>query len=209
MTSARTRGRMVERLRTQGIKDESVLAVMGALPRHVFVDEALAHRAYDDVALPIGHGQTISQPYIVARMSELAVSALRRERVLEIGTGCGYQSAVLGKLFKTVFSVERIALLLDKARSTLRELQVNNVRLRHADGHLGLPESGPFDVVIMTAAASHLPLSLLEQLAPGGRLIFPLGTTDQELRVIERTPDGFVEVRLEKVRFVPLLPGLA
>jgi len=209
MTSARTRGRMVERLRTQGVRNENVLSVMGTVPRHIFVDSALAHRAYDDVSLPIGQGQTISQPYIVARMIELAVGAAAQDKVLEVGTGCGYQTAVLAKLFKTVYSVERIAVLLDKARQTLRELRVSNARLRHGDGHVGIVDAAPFDAIIMAAAATHVPQALLEQLAVGGRMIFPIGTLDQEMRMIERTAEGFTESRLEKVRFVPMLPGLA
>lgn len=209
MTSARTRGRMVERLRTQGLRDEQVLAAMGSVPRHIFIDSALAHRAYDDVSLPIGQGQTISQPYIVARMLELVVGASKRDKVLEIGTGCGYQTAVLAQLFKTVYSVERVALLLDKARQTIRDLRVSNTRLRHGDGHLGIPDAAPFDAIVMAAAATHVPQALLEQLALGGRMVFPIGTLDQEMRMIERTDEGYRESRLEKVRFVPMLPGLA
>lgn len=209
MTSARTRSRMVERLRSQGIKDSAVLACMAEVPRHMFIDEALAHRAYDDVALPIGQGQTISQPYIVARMTELVCGAAQRNKVLEIGSGCGYQTAVLAHFFKTVYSLERIGELHQRARSNLRHLNILNVRLRHADGNLGLTENGPFDAIIITASAPELPEQLLEQLAPGGRMVFPIGTKDQELRMIEYTELGLVETRLEKVRFVPLLPGLA
>lgn len=209
MTSARTRARMVERLRAQGVRDEVVLNAMGAVPRHIFIDSALAHRAYDDVSLPIGQGQTISQPYIVARMIELAVGARRQDKVLEIGTGCGYQTAVLSQLFKTVYSVERVALLLDKARHSLRSLRMTNARLRHGDGHAGIPDAAPFDAIVMAAAATHVPQALLDQLALGGRMVFPIGTQDQEMRMIEHTEDGFIESRLEKVRFVPMLPGLA
>ncbi|WP_449252214.1 protein-L-isoaspartate(D-aspartate) O-methyltransferase [Chitinimonas lacunae] len=209
MTSARTRARMAERLRGQGIRDTSVLAAMGEVPRHIFIDEALAHRAYDDVALPIGHGQTISQPYIVARMVELAAGAARRERVLEVGTGCGYQAAVLARLFKVVYSVERIGSLLDRARLQLRDLRISNVRLRHGDGHNGVPDGAPFDAIILAAAATHVPQALLEQLAIGGRMLFPIGVNDQEMRMIERFEEGFQETRLEKVRFVPMLTGLA
>lgn len=208
MTSARTRARMVERLRGQGIRDTAVLAAMSEVPRHVFIDEALAHRAYDDVALPIGHGQTISQPYIVARMVELAVGAVRRERVLEVGTGCGYQAAVLARLFKVVYSVERLGSLSERARVQLRDLKVNNVRLRHGDGHNGIPEGAPFDAIILAAAATHVPQALLEQLAVGGRMLFPIGVNDQEMRMIERFEEGFQETKLEKVRFVPMLTGL-
>ncbi|WP_374708392.1 protein-L-isoaspartate(D-aspartate) O-methyltransferase [Chitinimonas sp. BJYL2] len=209
MTSARTRGRLVERLRQQGIRHEEVLGIMGNTPRHIFVDEALAHRAYDDVSLPIGQGQTISQPYIVARMVELAVGAPKRERVLEVGTGCGYQTAVLAQLFKTVYSVERLGNLLDKARVRLRDLRLSNIRLRHGDGFIGMTDAAPFDAILIAAAPTFVPEALLSQLAPGGRMVFPLGNLDQELRMIERTEDGFIESRLEKVRFVPMLPGLA
>ncbi|QNM95227.1 protein-L-isoaspartate(D-aspartate) O-methyltransferase [Chitinimonas koreensis] len=209
MTSARTRTRMVERLRQQGIRNEEVLGVMGNTPRHIFIDEALSHRAYDDVSLPIGLGQTISQPYIVARMVELAVGAARRDKVLEVGTGCGYQTVVLAQLFKTVYSVERIAQLLDRARTRLRELRLTNTRLRHGDGFIGIAEAAPFDAIVMAAAPTYVPDALLQQLAVGGRMVFPIGNTEQELRIIERTEDSYVESKLEKVRFVPMLPGLA
>ena len=209
MTSARTRGRMLERLRQQGIRNEEVLIAMGNTPRHIFVDEALSHRAYDDVSLPIGLGQTISQPYIVARMVELAIGTPKRERVLEIGTGCGYQTAVLAQLFKTVYSIERISQLLDRARTRLRDLRINNTRLRHGDGFLGMPDAAPFDAIVMSAAPPMVPEALLSQLSIGGKMVFPIGTVHQELRMIERTADAFVESKLEKVRFVPMLPGLA
>lgn len=209
MTSARTRARLVERLRAQGIKDETVLSVMSQIPRHVFVDQALAHKAYDDTSLPIGLGQTISQPYIVARMSELANAAVRHERVLEIGTGCGYQTTVLAQLFKTVYSVERIGGLYKMARERLTALGVHNARLRYMDGSHGLPEGAPYDAIVITAAAPITPQDMLPQLALGGRLIFPVGQEDQELRMIEATLDGLVETRLEKVKFVPLLPGVS
>jgi protein-L-isoaspartate(D-aspartate) O-methyltransferase len=213
MTSQRTRVRMVERLRESGIRDDKVLAAMGAVPRHVFVEQALAHRAYEDTALPLGFQQTISQPYVVARMIELlrATPAGPRElgKTLEIGAGCGYQAAVLGVLSKHVFAVERIAPLLAKARLHLRELRLSHVRLKHADGMLGLPEAAPFDTIIVAAAAARVPQALLQQLAPGGRLILPLAAgTDQVLSLIERTEQGFVETRYDAVRFVPLLPGV-
>jgi protein-L-isoaspartate(D-aspartate) O-methyltransferase len=211
MTSQRTRVRMIERLRESGIRDEKVLAAMGSVPRHVFVEEALAHRAYEDTALPLGFQQTISQPYVVARMIEL----LRNGRdgigkTLEIGAGCGYQAAVLGVLSKEVFAVERIAPLLAKARENLRQLRLSHVRLKHADGMLGLPEAAPFDTIIVAAAAARTPQALLQQLAPGGRLILPLanGGGDQILSLVERTDQGFVETRFDAVRFVPLLPGV-
>lgn len=211
MTSQRTRVRMVERLRASGIRDEKVLAAIGAIPRHVFVEPALAHRAYEDTALPLGFQQTISQPYVVARMIELLRDGGQRElgKTLEIGAGCGYQAAVLGMLSKQVYAVERIAPLLAKARQNLRELRLSQVRLKHADGMLGLPEAAPFDTIIVAAAAARIPQALLQQLAPGGRLILPLasGNTDQVLSLIERSAQGFVETRYDAVRFVPLLPG--
>lgn len=208
MTSPRTRMRMIERLRQQGITDETVLAVMQEIQRHQFVDEALMSRAYDDVSLPLGFGQTISQPYIVAKMTAL----LRREgklgKVLEIGTGCGYQTVILARLCREVYTVERIAPLLERTRLRLRELRINTVRLKHADGHLGLPEAAPFDGILMTAAASHVPEELLAQLAPGGRLVMPLGTQTQQLCTVDHTPQGWVQTLLEPVKFVPLLSGL-
>lgn len=209
MTSQRTRARMLERLRAQGITDEVVLAAMGAVPRHIFVDEALASRAYDDVSLPIGFGQTISQPYTVARMTELARNGRELNRVLEIGTGCGYQAAILGKLAKEVVSLERIAPIIARARKNLREVRLHNVKVKYADGSLGLAELAPFDAIVMTAAATHIPQDLLMQLAVGGRLVMPIGTETQRLTVVERTPQGFQQMDLEEVKFVPLLPGVA
>ncbi|WP_028449352.1 protein-L-isoaspartate(D-aspartate) O-methyltransferase [Chitinibacter tainanensis] len=209
MTSARTRARLVERLRQQGIADETVLAIIGQIPRHQFVDEALSHKAYDDTSLPIGFGQTISQPYIVARMSELAAQVPQRQQVLEIGTGCGYQTAVLAKLFKTVHSIERIGGLVRQTRERLSGLGIHNARLRHADGLPGLPELAPFDAIVITAAAPIVPENLSAQLSDGGRLIFPVGSQQQELRMIERRGQELFESRLEKVNFVPLLPGIA
>lgn len=209
MTSQRTRNRLIERLRSEGIQDEVVLAAMNSVPRHIFVDEAIASRAYDDVALPIGFGQTISQPYIVARMIEILRNNARPKRVLEIGTGCGYQAAVLAEVADTVYSIERLKPLYDRAASCLKELGVANVRLLHADGNMGLPESAPFDGIIMAAAATHVPEALRNQLAVGGRLVMPLGAQEQYLYLIEREPQGFRETRLEAVRFVPLLMGKA
>jgi protein-L-isoaspartate(D-aspartate) O-methyltransferase len=208
MTSQRTRARMVERLRSEGISDEAVLEVMGSLPRHLFVDEALASRAYEDPALPIGFGQTISSPWIVARMSELLCSKGAPKKVLEIGTGCGYQTAVLAKLCKEVYTVERIAPLLEKARANLRSLKLSNVRFKHSDGNAGLEAAAPFDGILMTACATRVPPALLEQLAVGGRLVLPMGTADQHLYVIERGAKGYAETRFDVVRFVPLVPGL-
>ncbi|MBI4193829.1 MAG: protein-L-isoaspartate(D-aspartate) O-methyltransferase [Betaproteobacteria bacterium] len=209
MTSQRTRLRMVERLRDQGICDEVVLAAMGEVPRHVFVDEALASRAYEDIALPLGFGQTISSPFTVARMTELARGGMDLGRVLDIGTGCGYQAAVLARVAREVYSVERLAPLLAKARRNLREFRLSSVRLRHGDGLLGLPEAAPFDAVVMAAAATHVPPALLDQLAVGGRMVLPmLINREQRLCVIERTTQGYAEKQMDQVKFVPLLPGV-
>ena len=209
MTSQRTRLRMVERLRAQGIQDETVLAAMGEVPRHIFVDEALSSRAYEDIALPLGYGQTISSPHTVARMTELARNGRPLGKVLEIGTGCGYQSAVLGKVAKQVYSMERLAALIRKARRNLREAGLTNIHLRHGDGHAGMPEVAPFDAIVMTAAAARAPDALLEQLGVGGRMILPLARSDeQHLFIIERTDRGMVESRMDPVVFVPLLPGV-
>jgi protein-L-isoaspartate(D-aspartate) O-methyltransferase len=208
MTSQRTRDRMLSRLREQGIKDEIVLSAIGNTPRHIFVDEALSIRAYEDVSLPIGFGQTISQPYIVARMSELLRNGKPLQKVLEIGTGCGYQTAVLSKLAKEVYSVERIRPLVMKARGHLRELKCINVKLAHADGNIGLTEIAPFDGILVTAAASHIPQDLLDQLAIDGRLIIPVGTDEQILYLVERlSQTEYRQTKLEPVKFVPLLGG--
>lgn len=209
MLSERTRQRMAERLRQSGICDERVLSAMSQVPRHLFVDEALASRAYDDVSLPIGHGQTISQPFTVARMTELLITGRKPGRILEIGTGCGYQSAVLLKTGAEVYSVERIAPLLDQARRNLRTARLIHARLVHGDGHIGLPEAAPFDGIIMTCAASFIPEQLLEQLAEHGRMIMPLGEHEQHLLLLEKTPGGIQQTRLDPVKFVPLLPGRA
>ncbi|MCW5602855.1 protein-L-isoaspartate(D-aspartate) O-methyltransferase [Nitrosomonas sp.] len=208
MTSQRTRMRMIERLREQGIADERVLAVMNTIPRHLFVEEALASRAYEDVALPINFGQTISSPWIVARMTELLLASSVLSKVLEIGTGCGYQTAVLAKLVREVYSIERIGPLLTRTRIRLRELRINNIYLKHADGMLGLPEAGPFEGILMTAVTTQVPEPLLEQLIMGGRMVYPKGSRNQYLCVIERTPQGFVETVLDEVRFVPILSGI-
>lgn len=208
MTSQRTRARMVERLRKDGIADEDVLAALGAVPRHLFVEEALASRAYDDDALPIGYSQTISQPYVVARMIQALRAGRELGKVLEIGTGCGYQAAVLARLATEVYSVERIAPLLAKARANLRGLRLSNLRLKHADGSLGLPEAAPFDSIILAAAARQLPQALLQQLALGGRLILPFGSAEQVLRLVERTRSGYSETTLDAVRFVPMMMGV-
>ena len=207
MTSQRTRDRMVARLRENGIRDEPVLAAMSAVPRHIFVDEGLASRAYEDTALPIGFEQTISQPFVVARMIEAVRGQKPLAAVLEVGTGCGYQAAVLARLAKSVYSVERIAGLLEKARSNLRPLRLSNLRLVHGDGAQGLPEAAPFDGIVVAAAASKVPEALLQQLAPGGRMIVPVGSGDQALCLIERTATGLTEKWLDAVRFVPLRGG--
>ena len=209
MTSLRTRERMLTRLREQGIKDEVVLSAMGEIPRHIFIDEALSTRAYEDVSLPIGYSQTISQPYIVARMTEILRNGKPLNKVLEIGTGCGYQTAILSRVAKEVLSLERIRPLLMKARGHLRTLKCNNVKLDHADGSIGLSEFAPFDGIIVTAAASHVPEDLLAQLAIGGRLVIPVGTSTQILTLIERQAKEYVQTKLEPVRFVPLLGGIS
>ena len=207
MTSQRTRDRMVARLREKGIRDEAVLAAIAAVPRHIFIEEALASRAYEDTALPIGFEQTISQPFIVARMLEAMGGQRRLGTVLEVGTGCGYQAAVLARLAKEVYSVERIAGLLEKARSNLRPLRLSNLRLVHADGNQGLPEAAPFDGIIVAAAAPGVPQALLQQLASGGRMIVPVGADNQVLCLIEKTSTGLTEKWLDAVRFVPLRGG--
>lgn len=208
MTSQRTRARMIERLRVRGIIDETVLGAMTAIPRHIFIEEVLANRAYDDVALPINFGQTISSPYTVARMSELLRAGASLGKVLEIGSGCGYQTAILSQFAREVYSVERIGPLLSRARTRLRALHLNNIRLKHGDGLLGLPEFAPFDGIILTAATLHIPSGLLEQLAVHGRMIFPKGgNNEQFLCVIERNSQGYTETMLDEVKFVPIMPG--
>jgi protein-L-isoaspartate(D-aspartate) O-methyltransferase len=209
MTSQRTRARMIERLREKGVRDEAVLAAMAAVPRHVFVEEALAHRAYEDTALPLGLGQTISQPYIVARMIEvLKAGRPGLGRTLEVGAGCGYQAAVLAQLTEEVYAIERLEPLIARAKLNFRQVQEFRVRLKHGDGQLGLPEAAPFDTIILAAAAQRVPPLLLQQMALGGRMMLPLGTGEQVLCLIERRPEGFVESRLDAVRFVPLLSGI-
>ena len=199
---------MIERLREQGIRNEAVLAAMAAVPRHIFVEEAFASRAYEDTALPLGLGQTISQPYVVARMIEWLLNGRAGlGKTLEVGAGCGYQAAVLAQLTSEVYAVERLAPLLEKAKLNMRALKQFNVRLKHADGQMGLAEAAPFDSIIVAAAGNHIPQSLLEQLAVGGRLVLPIGAAEQYLCFIERTPQAFVEQRLDAVRFVPLLSG--
>lgn len=209
MTSQRTRDRMVGRLADQGIRDRRVLEVMAREPRHLFLDEALAHRAYEDTSLPIGHGQTLSQPWMVARMTELVIQEAP-SRVLEVGTGSGYQTLVLSRLVKELWSLERINALHRRAGGRLRLLEVHNARLRLADGGHGWPEEAPFEVILLTACASELPAPLLAQLGDGGVLITPLAEPDgrQWLTRVRRSGDAFETQRLEAVRFVPLLEGV-
>lgn len=211
MTSQRTRERLVKRLSEKGIEDRRVLEVIKNIPRHLFVDEALSSRAYEDTALPIGQGQTISQPYIVARMTELLLDRGIPARVLEIGTGCGYQTAILSQLVPEVYSVERIEILLQQARKRLRSLKLNNIKLKHSDGSWGWDTRAPFDGIIATAAPSSIPEALLTQLAPGGRLVIPVGQQGgiQQLAVVDRTPAGYEQEIFESVSFVPLLNGEA
>jgi len=208
MTSQRTRNRLVQRLRENGIKDEAVLNVIAQTPRHLFVDEALSHRAYEDSALPIGNGQTISQPYIVARMTEALLAAGPLEKVLEIGTGSGYQTAILSPLVKKVYSVERIEVLQKRAAQRLHSLGYRNLSLKLSDGSWGWPEYGPFDGIIAAAAPEQVPDSLLQQLTDGGRLIMPVGGQEQKLVLITRHGEHFSRKTLESVRFVPFLPGV-
>lgn len=210
MTSERTRLRMIERLREKGIKDGDVLTAMAMVPRHLFVSEALSIRAYEDTALPIGFGQTISHPYSVARMIEVLRNGKDMQRVLEVGCGCGYQAVVLSKLAREVYSIERVASLLGQARRTIRALRIANIKVQHGDGHIGLAEVAPFDGIILAAAGAEAPPALLVQLALGGRLVMPRGVGEsQQMVLIERQADGYHEQVLEMVHFVPLLPGVA
>ncbi len=208
MTSQRTRSRLVQRLQDQGITDPQVLDVMASTPRHIFIDEALSHRAYEDTALPIGFNQTISQPYIVARMTELLLAEGPMRKVLEVGTGSGYQTTVLAQLTDQVYSVERIRPLQEKARKRLQLLSLRNVHLRHTDGGMGWAERGPFDGILVTAAPEQVPPELLQQLAVGGRLVIPVGGRQQELKLVTRQSETeFTSEVLEAVKFVPLLSG--
>ena len=208
MTSQRTRNRLSDRLREQGIVNEGVLQVMASTPRHLFVDEALAHRAYEDTALPIGNSQTISQPYIVARMTELLLQNVLPTSVLEVGTGSGYQTAILAQLVDQVFTVERISALLDRALGRFRQLGLHQIKSKYDDGHLGWAEKGPFDAIIVTASPREVPAALLAQLQVGGQLIIPIGDPEtQTLTMVKRGEDGFETTLVEPVRFVPLLGG--
>lgn len=208
MTSQRTRDRLIARLQDQGITNYEVLEAIRSTPRHLFVDEALAHRAYEDTALPIGHNQTISQPYIVAHMTELLIEGSPLDRVLEIGTGSGYQTAILARFAKEVYSLERIKALQEKARKRIRALKINNVVFRYADGSVGLKDKAPFDGILAAAAPSDVPQELLDQLSIGGRLVIPIGEHEQKLYRITRTEDGFQREFIEDVRFVPFRSGL-
>ena len=209
MTSQRTRDRLIDRLRDKGIKDVRVLEAMRSLPRHLFVDEALASRAYEDDALPIGYKQTISQPYIVARMTEAVLAESQPEKVLEIGTGSGYQAAFLAKLVKDVYTVERIKPLYQQAKKLFINLGMRNVHCKLSDGTWGWESYAPYDAIIVTAAAPEIPKALLEQLADDGRLIIPVGGQDgaQQLLTLKQTPQGVIQEKLEDVLFVPLVGG--
>ena len=208
MTSERTRERLIQRLREEGIVNQKVLEVIRRTPRHLFVDEALAHRAYEDTALPIGNNQTISQPYMVARMSELLLEDGPLDKVMEIGTGSGYQTAVLSQLVERIFSVERIKVLQDRAKERLLALNLRNVVFRWGDGWEGWPALAPYNGIIVTAVATDVPQALLDQLAPGGRLVIPVGAGEvQQLMLIVREEHGFARRVIGNVRFVPLLNG--
>ena len=208
-TSQRTRTRMIRRLIDRGIENEALLQVLATVPRHMFVDEAISTRAYEDVALPIGEGQTISQPFAVARMTEILLEEGPVQRVLEVGTGSGYQAAVLSQLVDVVFTVERIRSLLDKARQRFRALQYRNIHTRYSDGSWGWGSNGPFDAIMVTAAPAKVPMPLLEQLVIGGRMIVPVGGQDggQSLTIITRTRGGFTHREESDVKFVPFLSG--
>jgi protein-L-isoaspartate(D-aspartate) O-methyltransferase len=208
MTSMRTRRRLIDRLRSEGIDDDTVLAAMLDTPRHLFVDEAMAHNAYEDTALPIGQNQTISQPFIVALMTELILdNSIPVKKILEIGTGCGYQTAILSQLVKWVFTIERIGLLQAEAKQRLLDLGYRNVSYLNGDGFQGWESNQPFDGILVTAAPEIIPQALLDQLSIGGRLVIPVGGEQQQLRIVTRTHWGYDEQQHEAVRFVPMLKG--
>ena len=208
MTSQRTRERLIQRLMDQGISQFEVLEAIRSVPRHLFVDEALAHRSYEDTALPIGYGQTLSQPYMVARMSQLALVKGRPKKVLELGSGSGYQTAILANLVDEICAIERIKPLVDRAKKQLRALRIRNVRMRHGDGLEGWPAEAPFDLILGAAAPEQMPTVLLDQLAPGGRLILPVGGRRQQLMMVTASPEGFIEEIVEEVNFVPMIQGV-
>jgi protein-L-isoaspartate(D-aspartate) O-methyltransferase len=209
MTSQRTRTRLVNRLREKGIKEESVLEAIESTPRHIFIDEAMAHRAYEDTALPIGMGQTISQPYIVARMTEILVDSGIMGNVLEIGTGCGYQTSILSKVSFQVYTIERIGVLQKRAVERFEKMGLTNITHKHGDGFKGWHEHAPFDAIIVTAAPDNVPKALVEQLAIGGRMVIPVSQPngEQQLILLEKTEEGMSEIGMESVKFVPLLSG--
>jgi protein-L-isoaspartate(D-aspartate) O-methyltransferase len=212
MTSQRRRNQLLDRLQAEGVRHPEILRVMRNMPRHLFIDEAMANRAYEDCALPIGFGQTISQPFIVARMTEAILGdseEVRPKKVLEIGTGSGYQAAILSMLVEKVYSIERIEPLYQRTRHLIKKLQLNNIEVLHGDGTLGWPEKAPFDAIMVTAAPEDVPHALYEQLAPGGRIIVPLGKAGsvQRLTIIRKTEDGLEPEELELVSFVPFLSG--
>lgn len=210
MTSQRTRERLVKRLEEQGITHSALLQVMGSTPRHIFVDEALASRAYEDTALPIGQGQTISQPYIVARMTQALLEDGAPHKVLEIGTGCGYQTAILAQLVNEVYSIERIAALQAGARLRFAALKLRNIHLKHGDGYAGWAQHAPYDAILVSAAPLEVPQGLLEQLAEGGQLVAPVGSPGAQVLIrVTRTRDGYTREQLDRVSFVPLLGGAA
>ena len=208
MTSQRTRDRLITRLKEKGIKNQQVLEVMANTPRHLFIDEALSHKAHEDTALPIGYGQTISQPYTVAKMTEIILAAGELDNVLEIGTGCGYQTLVLSQLVRRVYSVERIEPLQKKAKERMQLLRVNNVRFQHSDGNWGWPDEGPFDAILSCAAPETIPMDLVSQLKIGGRLLMPVGPDGKQmLHLLIREEDGVTKKIIEPVNFVPMLSG--
>ena len=207
VATARSAAVLAQKLRSEGISDDAVLQAVSKVPRHLFVEAVLAHKAYENTALPIGQGQTISQPYIVARMTQLLLQDKAPGKVLEIGTGSGYQTAILAHLFSHVCSVERIKALQFQAKRRLQQLDLHNVSMKHGDGWLGWPSKAPFDSIIVTAAPTEVPAALLQQLTDGGRLVIPVGAKEQVLRVYQRNVDSFSSQDIEAVRFVPLVPG--
>ena len=207
VATSRSAAVLAQKLQSEGISQQQVLNAIASTPRHIFVEAVLAHKAYENTALPIGQGQTISQPYIVARMTELLLEDKAPGKILEIGTGSGYQTAILARLFSHVCSVERIKALQFQAKRRLQQLDLHNVSMKHGDGWQGWPSKAPFDSIIVTAAPTEVPVALLQQLNEGGRLVIPVGLHEQVLRVYQRTGDDFTSRDIEAVRFVPLVPG--